>query len=155
MAAPKGNQNAKGCTTSGRPDKYNLDMCTEICDRVALGEHIKAILDSSDRFPDYSTWCRWKREHVELYDLYTKAIQDKAEMVTFEINQTMQDMRDGVIEAPVGRILIDTLKWYASKFYPRMFGDKVDVTTDGEKINQAAAINLAIDGKVVDLSLKK
>jgi hypothetical protein len=36
-----------------------------------------------------------------------------------------------------------------------MFGDKVDVTTDGEKINQAAAINLAIDGKLVDLSLKK
>jgi hypothetical protein len=154
MAAPKGNKYAVG-NKGGHPSIYDFEMCKEICKRVAMGEHIKAVLDSSDHYPDYSTWCNWKRDNQELFDLYTKAIQDKAEMVTFEINQTMQDMRDGIIEAPVGRILIDTLKWYASKFYPRMFGERVDITTDGDKINQAAAINLAIDGKVVDLGLKK
>ncbi len=154
MAAPKGNKYAVG-NKGGHPSIYDFEMCKEICKRVAMGEHIKAVLDSSDHYPDYSTWCNWKRDNQELFDLYTKAIQDKAEMVTFEINQVMQDMRSGIIEAPVGRILIDTLKWYASKFYPRMFGERVDITTDGDKINQAAAINLAIDGKVVDLGLKK
>ena len=154
MAAHKGNKYAVG-NKGGHPSIYDFEMCKEICKRVAMGEHIKAVLDSSDSYPDYSTWCNWKRDNQELFDLYTKAIQDKAEMVTFEINQTMQDMRDGVVEAPVGRILIDTLKWYASKFYPRMFGDKVDVTTDGDKINQAATINVALDGKVLDLGLKK
>ena len=154
MAAHKGNKYAVG-NKGGHPSIYDFEMCKEICKRVAMGEHIKAVLDSSDSYPDYSTWCNWKRDNQELFDLYTKAIQDKAEMVTFEINQTMQDMRNGVVEAPVGRILIDTLKWYASKFYPRMFGDKVDVTTDGDKINQAATINVALDGKVLDLGLKK
>lgn len=154
MAAPKGNKNAVG-NKGGRASTYNYDLCVGICKRVAMGEHIKSVLESDSRYPDYSTWCNWKRDNIELYDLYTKSIQDKAEMVTFEINQVMQDMRDGIVEAPVGRILIDTLKWYASKFYPRMFGDKVDVTTDGEKINQAGVINIALDGKAVDLGLKK
>ena len=139
MAAHKGNKYAVG-NKGGHPSIYDFEMCKEICKRVAMGEHIKAVLDSSDSYPDYSTWCNWKRDKQELFDLYTKAIQDKAEMVTFEINQTMQDMRDGVVEAPVGRILIDTLKWYASKFYPRMFGDKLDVTTDGDKINQTNVV---------------
>lgn len=139
MAAHKGNKYAVG-NKGGHPSIYDFEMCKEICKRVAMGEHIKAVLDSSDRYPDYSTWCNWKRDNNELFDLYTKAIQDKAEMVTFEINQTMQDMRDGVVEAPVGRILIDTLKWYASKFYPRMFGDKLDLTTDGDKINQTNVV---------------
>lgn len=139
MPAPIGNKNAVG-NKGGRVSTYNYDLCVGICKRVAMGEHIKSVLESDSRYPDYSTWCNWKRDNIELYDLYTKSIQDKAEMVTFEINQVMQDMRDGIIEAPVGRILIDTLKWYASKFYPRMFGDKVDVTTDGEKINQTNVI---------------
>ena len=33
------------------------------------------------------------------------------------------------------RIRIDTRKWIASKLKPKKYGDKVDVTTDGEKIN--------------------
>lgn len=123
-----------------RPSEYNLDMCKGICKRVAMGEHIKSVLESQKEYPDYSTWCNWKRDNTELFDLYTKAIQDKAEMVTFEINQVMQDMRSGTIEAPVGRILIDTLKWYASKFYPKMFGDKVDITSDGEKLAPSVSI---------------
>lgn len=144
MAAPKGNKYAKGCTTSGRPDKYDFDLCSEICDKVALGAHIKTVLDEKDSYPDYSTWCRWKREHEELYDLYTKAIQDKAEMVAFEIDETMRQMRAGEVDAPVGRVLIDTLKWYASKFYPRMFGDKIDVTS-GDKPIQGSTIPLTAE----------
>lgn len=123
-----------------RPSEYDFDMCKVICQRVTEGEHIKTVLDSSDSYPSFPTWCNWKRENDELFNLYTKAIQDKAEMVTFEINQVMQDMREGKVEAPVGRILIDTLKWYAAKFYPKMFGEKIDVTSDGEKLAPTVSI---------------
>jgi hypothetical protein len=120
-----------------RPSKYNIELCNEICERIVLGEHIKPILDSDDRFPTFPTWCKWKRENDELFNLYTRSIQDKAEMLIFEINQTMQDVRIGNLDASQGRLIIDTYKWMASKFYPKMFGDKVDVTS-GDKPIQVA-----------------
>jgi hypothetical protein len=117
-----------------RPSKYNIELCNEICERIVLGEHIKPILDSDDRFPTFPTWCKWKRENDELFNLYTRSIQDKAEMLIFEINQTMQDVRIGNLDASQGRLIIDTYKWMASKFYPKMFGDKVDVTSGDKPI---------------------
>lgn len=120
-----------------RPSEYNIKICNEICERIVLGEHIKPILDSDDKFPTFPTWCKWKREHDELFNLYVRSIQDKAEMLIFEINQTMQDVRTGILDASQGRLIIDTYKWMASKFYPKMFGDKVDVTS-GDKPIQVA-----------------
>lgn len=120
-----------------RPSEYNITICNEICERIVLGEHIKPILDSDDKFPTFPTWCKWKRENDELFNLYTRSIQDKAEMLIFEINQTMQDVRTGILDASQGRLIIDTYKWMASKFYPKMFGDKVDVTS-GDKPIQVA-----------------
>lgn len=34
------------------------------------------------------------------------------------------------------RLKIDAKKWELSKLKPKVYGDKLDVTTDGEKINQ-------------------
>ena len=53
-----------------RPSEYNIKICKEICERIVLGEHIKPILDSDDKFPTFPTWCKWKREHDELFNLY-------------------------------------------------------------------------------------
>jgi len=115
-----------------RPSEYNFDLCKEICDEVANGFNIKTVLASKQEYPTFQTWCNWKREHNELFDLYTRSIQDKAESVDEEIDLIMSEIRSGDIEAPAGRILIDTLKWKAAKYYPKMFGDKVQTEHSGE-----------------------
>lgn len=119
-----------------RLTEYNFDLCVEICERIVLGEHIKPILDSNDKYPTFPTWCKWKRENNELFNLYTRSIQDKSEMLMFEINQTMTDVKNGTLDASQGRLIIDTYKWLAGKFYPKMYGDKqqIDHTTNGESI---------------------
>ncbi len=128
-----------------RPSEYNIKICNEICERIVLGEHIKPILDSDDKFPTFPTWCKWKREHDELFNLYTRSIQDKAEMLIFEINQTMQDVRTGTLDASQGRLIIDTYKWMASKFYPKMFGDKTIHSGDADNPIQTTFSILNID----------
>jgi len=119
-----------------RPSKYNLEMCKEICSEVAGGFNIKTILKSKEEYPTFQTWCNWKRENVELFDLYVKAMQDKSESELEEIDYVRDMLKAGEIEPSAANVLIQTSKWLASKFYPKMFGDKLDVTTDGEKINQ-------------------
>lgn len=128
-----------------RPSEYNFELCNEICERISLGEHIKNVLDSDKkRFPTFPTWCKWKRENDVLFNLYTRSIQDKSEMILFEINQTMLDLKNGLIDHASARVLIDTYKWMAAKFYPKMFGDKIDVTSGGDKITAPPAISINI-----------
>jgi hypothetical protein len=53
-----------------RPSTYNFEIAEEICDRVSNGESIKHVLDSKDEYPTFPTWCKWRRENDELYELY-------------------------------------------------------------------------------------
>lgn len=115
-----------------RPSEYNYDLCVEICTEVAEGLNIKTVLKSRDEYPDFSTWCKWKREHDELSNLYTRSIQDKAESVDEEIDFIYSEIKAGTIDPAAGRLLIDTLKWKASKYYPKMFGEKVQQEHSGE-----------------------
>jgi hypothetical protein len=46
------------------------------------------------------------------------------------------------IEASTYNVLAQTLKWKMAKFYPKVFGDKIDHTTDGEKIQSTVIVNL-------------
>lgn len=127
-----------------RPSEYNFEMCKDICAEVANGFNIKTVLGSKPEYPDFTTWCRWKRENDELHNLYTRSIQDKAESVDEEIDHIMSEVKAGNIEYTVGRLLIDTLKWKAAKYYPKMFGDKIDHTTAGEKLPAAQSIQIEI-----------
>lgn len=118
----------------GRPSEYNFTMCQEICAKVAEGRNVKKVLSEKEEYPNFTTWCDWKRNNEELANLYTRSMQDKSESMDEAIDDVMILVRNGEIEAPAARVLIDTLKWKASKYYPKMFGDKVDLTSNGEKL---------------------
>jgi hypothetical protein len=115
-----------------RPSDYSFELCIEICDRIADGENIKTILNSDDRFPSFPTWCKWKRENTELLNLYVNSIQDKGESVDSKIDEIWEGCRTGLYDASTANVLIQTLKWKASKYYPKMFGDKVQTEHSGE-----------------------
>lgn len=121
---------------AGRPSEYNYELCESICEEVANGKNVIAALKENDAFPSWSTFRRWKNDNEELQTLYVKAIQDKAEAVIFEIDSITFDLRKGKLEPSVANVLIQTLKWKAAKFYPKMFGDNknIDHTSKGDKI---------------------
>lgn len=118
-----------------RPSEYDFEKCKDICAEVSNGFNIKTVLNSNQDYPTFQTWCNWRREHTELFDLYTRSIQDKAESVDEEIDFIYDQIKSGDIEPAAGRILIDTLKWKAAKYYPKMFGDKIQQEHSGNVSN--------------------
>jgi len=125
-----------------RPSEYNFEMCQTICEEVANGFNIKTVLKSKTEYPDFSTWCRWKRNNEELRNLYVNAMQDKAESEMEEIDYIRDQLKAGEIEPSAANVLIQTGKWLSSKFYPKMFGDKIDLTSGGEKLPQVTIFQL-------------
>lgn len=52
---------------------------------------------------------------------------------------------DGQVpDAQRDRLHVDTLKWAASKFHPKQFGDKVDLTSGGESFGALVAASMKI-----------
>lgn len=115
-----------------RLSEYNYEMCVEICSEVAEGFNIKTVLKSKAEYPTFQTWCNWKREHNELFDLYVKTMQDKSESEMEEIDRVYDMLKNGEIEPSAANVLIQTNKWKAAKFYPKMFGDKTQMEHSGE-----------------------
>ena len=114
-----------------RPVEYNYEMCIEICDLVRNGMNIKKALTLKKEYPVFETWCNWKRANNELLDLYVKSIQDKAESVDEMIDDIADDLRNKLIDPASANVLIQTLKWKASKYYPKMFGENSTLDLGG------------------------
>jgi hypothetical protein len=117
-----------------RLTEYNFDLCIEICEEVALGSNIMTILENNSNYPSWSTFRRWKRDNEELRTLYINSQQDKAEALEKEMDDYRNMLLSKTIDASTYNTLVQTLKWKMAKFYPKVFGDKTDITSAGEKI---------------------
>ena len=129
-----------------RPSEYDFELCKTICDQIADGENIISVLKDSE-YPSWSTFRRWKNENDELRTLYVSSQQDKGIALENEIDDIMQGLKEGTYDYSTANVLIQTLKWKMAKFYPKLFGDKVDVTSDGEKLSQVTIFQLPDNGR--------
>ena len=118
-----------------RLTEYDYDLCIEICELIANGQNIINALESNPKFPAWPTFRRWKRDHEELRTLYINSMQDKAEALENEMDDYRSMLLAKEIDSSTYNTLVQTLKWKMAKFYPKMFGDKIDHTTNGNDIN--------------------
>jgi hypothetical protein len=122
---------------AGRPSTYNFELCKEICLKLYLPEFksVGQVLETDERFPARSTFYKWKREHKEISDLYVNIQQDQTHLFIEEIDQTIEDLRSGLIDPSTANVIIQALKWKAAKYYPKMFGDKSEVQQNTTTVN--------------------
>jgi len=128
-----------------RPSEYNFKLCEEICELIAQGGSVRSILDSKEEYPNFTTWCRWKRNNEELRNLYINAQQDKTESLIDNIIRVRDMALNGEIEPSVANVVMQADKWLSAKFYPKMFGDKTIHSGDAENPIQTNFSILNID----------
>jgi hypothetical protein len=134
-----------------RPSEYDFDLCIDICELIAQGQNIIHALESSEKYPSWPTFRRWKRQNEELRTLYINAQQDKAEALENEMDDYRNMLLTKEIDASTYNTLVQTLKWKMSKFYPKVFGEKVDLTSDSKPIQSSPTIYITTpDGKTLD-----
>ena len=98
-------------------------MAEQICERIAEGEPLTKIC--KDRHvPAYRTVLGWRVANEEFQQMYARARQDAADTLADEIRELAGRVERGELEPHAGRIVIDTLKWVASKLKPREYGDR-------------------------------
>lgn len=139
----------------GRPSKYSLEIAEYICEQIGTTDKGLSTLAKEDAmFPPVSSIMRWLKEHEEFRELYARAKEMQADLLADQIIEISNTPVEGVTkkttqnqfgtfqEITIGdaiahrRLQVDARKWKASKLAPQKFGDKIDITTQGEKLPQ-------------------
>lgn len=74
-------------------------------------------------------------------DQYARSLEALAQAQVEKLEQTIDDMREGKIDHNMARVEIDARKWFACKFLPKRYGDKIEVDA-----NVKGSINVVIGG---------
>jgi hypothetical protein len=120
-----------------RPTKYTEPLGLEICKRIASGESLRSIC-KDPKMPVRQTIVNWlfdenKKAFLDHYETSRGLGYDEMFDELYEIADTGEDVQRD-------RLRVDTRKWYLSKVMPNKYGDKLDMTSAGEKLEGNAIV---------------
>jgi hypothetical protein len=131
-----------------KPLPYDALIGDEICDRLANGESLRKI-SLDEHVPAASTIFKWLTENEDFAEQYARAREAQADTLADEILDIADDGSNdymGEDKAYDGdavqrsKLRVDARKWVAAKLKPKKYGDKLDLTSGGEKIGLPAEI---------------
>lgn len=114
------------------------------------------------------TFYEWLESDEEKVKQYARATEERAEALVDEILDIADDTSQDFVDIDMGdekgseivlakkpnyeliqrsRLRVDARKWLVGKLAPKKYGDKVDVTTGGEKVSQVTIFQLPDNGR--------
>lgn len=128
--------------------KYTPQLAQRLCQRLMMGESLTNIC-KDPKMPSKMQVCKWLSlpAYAEFREAYYHARRVQAEFLVdsvFDIaNDTKDDWeptynKDGDVNGykpnneaiQRSKLKIDTIKWYAGKMVPRIYGEHLDITHD-------------------------
>lgn len=161
--------------------KWNKEDIEEsferMCNYISEGNSLNSALKLHDT-PDKNTFYKWI-DHTLLnepteddiadckrrFNQYTRATRERTEVLFEDMITLVEDREDVSYYDEAGNKRIDNAavqakrlefqakQWALSKMYPKKYGDRIDVTSKGEKINNAppSQMNISLpDGTNVE-----
>jgi hypothetical protein len=125
-----------------------------ILSEIEEGASLRSIL-RRDEMPNQNTFFDWLYNDENKSKQYARACELRSESIFEDIleiaDETSGDKKytesGEVIDSEYvarSRIKIDARKWMLGKMNPKKYGDKMDLTSDGEKIQNNQAIQIEI-----------
>ena len=140
---------------NGRPSKYTNKLADKICQMIAQGQSVRSICAEKDMI-SMQTFFRWLRENDKFREQYARACEERSYMHAEDIIEIADNATNDYMEKLEGdgyifnsenvqrsRLRIDTRKWLMSKLNPKVYGDKLDMTTNGNDIGVSLSASQA------------
>jgi hypothetical protein len=130
------------------PPSYTPELDAEICQRVASGETLRAICRDA-HMPSWVTVYEWRKANADFAarlaaarELGADAIAEEALQIadTTKLGERTEDSEQGlkvVREDMLGhrKLQIETRLKLLAVWFPRKYGQRIDMTTAGESLN--------------------
>lgn len=130
------------------------EVGSRICAEIAGGDKSLTEVLLAEGMPTRGTFYVWLSRDKELSDKYTRACEQRAEFLADQIVSISDEQSEVVTETGHkfdpdvnrDRLRIDARKWYASKVYPKKYGDKVTHQGDAAAPFVVKVIEEIVDG---------
>lgn len=130
---------------TGRPTKYSKEIADKICEIISTSTKGLNAICKDGGFPVPSTIYLWLINNKEFSENYARAKEMQADFMMEEIIVIADDDSGDIIQGTESsyangvsvqraKLRTEVRKFAASKMAPKKYGDKLDVTSDGEKI---------------------
>lgn len=135
---------------SGRPSEYTQELADKICEQLAVGYSLRTVSKDAE-LPSVETIFKWLRTNPEFLEQYARAKQEAADAMAEDILDISDDatndwMEDNYDKGKTpgyalngeniqrSKLRVDTRKFLMAKMKPKIYGDKIDMTTNGKDL---------------------
>ena len=125
----------------------NPDKAKIVLERIASGMSLRKATEANEPC-SMGVFLGWVNKTPELAEQYARAREIRADIIFEDLeylaNEQPRTAPDGKIDSgwvQMQRLKIDTFKWQLGKMKPKVYGDKLDVTSGGDKIS----VNINVD----------
>lgn len=129
--------------TPGRPTTFSKELADSICEMLSEGRSLRSIC-RNDTMPAIRTVFMWLRTNEEFMHQYALSKRETADAMAEDIQEIGERVLSGELDPNAARVAIDAKKWVAAKLKPKVYGDKLDVTSGGEKVLPIIALPNAL-----------
>jgi hypothetical protein len=119
------------------PPEQRLAIVQHVMEQFAAGNELNKILREQP-YCNVMTFYSWLVDDEKINAMYMKARAIKAHQLFDDLLTTArgnQHEKDSLTAVARDRLITDKMTFYLAKAVPKMYGDKLDVTTNGESIN--------------------
>lgn len=124
---------------------YSPEIAKEICDTIACtAKGLRKLCAENPHWPAFQNIHIWCQKYPEFRELYARA---KVSQVEWLVEDALEIAYDGSKDSYVddkgnerqdhewvarSRLKVDTIKWFASKLAPKIYGDRIHVDTKSD-----------------------
>lgn len=145
---------------------YTPELSASICEQIATSTNSMKAICANLGLSIYTILCWLSESHPnyreDFAQDYARAKEMQADMLaervlevasTVRVGEKTKTDKDGNEEITTGdmvdrsRLEVDALKWTAAHLRPRKYGDKLDLTSNGDKLSTSVIILPAKDAQ--------
>jgi hypothetical protein len=132
---------------------YATDDVAEIQNRflaeIQTGRSLRQVCQD-DGMPHASTVMRWMQAFPDFANKYARARTAQADTLFDRMEAVEEAVAAGTMDSHAARVVLDSMRWRASKLAPKVYGDRLDVQVSDTRISISGALQAA-QSRLVDV----
>jgi hypothetical protein len=124
-------------------------MVDSLLVQIEAGKSMREVC-RMDGMPDHTTVIRWMRDDASLATRYARARMAQADVLFDRMEAVEEAVSAGTMDSHAARVVLDSMRWRASKLAPKVYGDRLDVSVSDARISITGAL-AAAQSRLVDV----
>lgn len=114
-------------------------MVETLLEQIEVGKSMREVCRMNG-MPDHTTVIRWMRDDAGLATRYARARMAQADTLFDRMEAVEEAVAAGTMDSHAARVVLDSMRWRASKLAPKVYGDRLDVSVSDNRISISGAL---------------